>query len=80
MQFGFKKGYGCNHAIYTVQSTMEYFHNNNFTVNICVLDISEAFDKVNHYALFIKLLDRNVPLGFILLLESWYSCSLTFVK
>ena len=41
---------------------------------------SKVFDKVNHYALFMKLLDRNVPLGIILLLESWYSCSLTIVK
>ena len=50
MQFGFKKCYGCNHAIYTVQSTIEYFNNNNSTVNICVLNISKAFDKVNNYA------------------------------
>ena len=50
LQFGFKKGYGCNHAIYTVQSTIDYFTLNNSTVNVCALDLSKAFDKVNHYA------------------------------
>ena len=80
LQFGFKKGYGCNHAIYTVQSTIEYFTINCSTVNICALDISKAFDKVNHYALFAQLMDRKVPVGLILLLEQWYSKNITTVK
>ena len=31
------------------------------SINLCALDMSKAFDKVNHYALFNKLMDRQVP-------------------
>src|ERR1700690_3175192 len=34
-QFGFKKGYSCAHAIYTVKKTVEHFSSLNSTVNMC---------------------------------------------
>ena len=44
--------------------------------NLCALDMSKAFDKLNHYALFIKLMDRNVPLVILNVLVYWYAmCS-----
>jgi len=43
-QFGFKKGVGCNHALYTLRQVIDYYSKNNSTVNICTLDISKAFD------------------------------------
>ena len=57
LQCCFKKDHGCNHAIYTVQSTIEFFTKSDSTVNICALDVSKAFDKVNHYILFMKLME-----------------------
>ena len=30
-------------------------------VNLCALDVFKAFDKVNHFGLFIKLKERNIP-------------------
>jgi len=27
-------------------------------VNVCLLDLSKAFDEINHFALYIKLMDR----------------------
>ena len=36
---------------------------NNCTVNICALDISKAFDRVDHYKLFNVLMDRSLPTG-----------------
>ena len=79
-QFGFKKKIGCNHAIYTLKSIVELFNLRDSTVNLCSLDISKAFDKLNHFALFLKLMLNNVPVNVILLLFTWYQCSVAFVK
>ena len=32
------------------------------TVNICVIDLTKAYDKVNHNSLFMKLMKRHIPL------------------
>ena len=37
------------------------------------LDASKAFDRVNHYMLFKKLVERNMPTCFIKILYYWYS-------
>ena len=47
------------------------------TVNL-IIDLSKAFDKVNHNALFIKLMKRKIPTVLLELLENLfrecYSC------
>ena len=35
-QFGFKKGMGCSHAIYTVRHVVERFIKGGNTVNLCM--------------------------------------------
>ena len=52
----------------------------NSTVNLCALGMAKAFDKVNHYVLFIKLLDRNVPLAIMNILINWYCVSAAVVR
>jgi len=79
-QFGFKKGRGCAHAIYTCRNIVEYFVNFGNTVNICALDLSKAFDKVNHHALFIKLMKRNIPVQLLVVIENLFSCCCSCVK
>jgi len=54
--FGFKKGVSCNFAIYTVRQIVHKFVDGGCTVNLCSIDLSKAFDKVNHCALFLKLM------------------------
>jgi len=71
-QLGFKKKVGCSHAIYAVRKTVDYFVSNDSTVNVCTLDISKAFDRINRYCLLTKLLDRNMPKNYILLLHDWF--------
>jgi len=31
------------------------------TVNLCAIDLSKAFDKANHNALYIKMMKRFIP-------------------
>jgi Reverse transcriptase (RNA-dependent DNA polymerase) len=80
LQFGFKAGIGCNHAIYTVRTIIDHYTANNSTVNLCALDLTKAFDKVPYVPLFAKLMDRNMPRNIIVLLLRWYQNSFTMVK
>jgi len=50
------------------------------TANICAIDISKAFDRVNHHGLLIKLMNRLIPNELPMLLESWLSGCYAFVK
>jgi len=79
-QFGFKKGRGCTTAIYTVRKSIEYFVGGGSTVNICSIDLSKAFDKVNHHALFVKLMKRHIPNELLSVLENWLGDCHTCVK
>ena len=79
-QFGFKKGMGCNHALYTVRQVVERFIKGGNTVNLCALDLSKAFDKVNHHALLIKLIKRNLPVDLLDILENWLKSCVSSVK
>jgi len=79
-QFGFKKQLSCRHAIYCVRNVIGHYVNNGSTVNVCSLDLSKAFDRMNHYALFIKLMDRKLPNELLSLLEQWFSISVTCVR
>jgi len=49
-------------------------------VNVCAIDLTKAFDEVNHNALFIKLMKRHIPLELLELLENWFSVSSACVK
>jgi exonuclease III len=79
-QFGFKKFTGCSQAIYTVRQTVEYYIKSGSTVNLCALDLSKAFDKVNHFGLFIKLMNRAIPLMLLEVLEHWFCICKTCVR
>jgi hypothetical protein len=72
-QFGFKAKSGCNHALYTVRKTVEFFIEREATVNVCAIDLAKAFDKMNRHALFIKLMARGCPMLLINILDCWLS-------
>ena len=72
-QFGFKKKFSCTDAIYTLLSVVDYYVNNGSTVNICALDISKAFDKMNHHGLFLKLMQKQIPLKLLCILKNGLS-------
>ena len=52
LECGFKSKVGCRDALSMFSGTVHYFNNNGSTVSIAALDMSKAFEKVNHYSLF----------------------------
>ena len=44
------------------------------------LDASKAFDKINHWVLFKKLIDRHVPLYLVKILCYWYQEQSMYVR
>jgi exonuclease III len=79
-QFGFKKFTGCNHANFLLKETVDYFTSNDSNVCLGTLDLSKAFDKVNHAGLFLKLLDKKVSLDIVHVLINWYSKTFTTIS
>ena len=72
-QFGFKKGLGCSHAIYTVRNIVDRWVSRGCIANLCAIDLSKAFDKVNHHALYVKLMKRNIPVQILEIIENLFS-------
>ena len=77
-QFGFKRAHGTELSIFVLKQVIEFYSTNGSPLYICFLDLSKAFDKVNHVLLFQKLLKRQVPVLVVRLLQQWY-CSQMFV-
>ena len=79
-QFGFKKGKGCRDALFIVNETVDYFVSNCSTVSLCAIDLTKAFDNLNHSILFLKLIENNVPFCLIKILKDWYCKCVCNVK
>jgi exonuclease III len=79
-QFGFKKSVGTSHAVYSVRCVIDRYINSGSTVNLCAIDISKAFDRMNHHGLFIKLMQRSLPMQLLSLFENWFEKCFTCVK
>ena len=79
-QFGFKEGVGCNNSLHSVRKVVRYFNNRKSTVNLGIIDLRKAFDKVNTYGLLCMLQDKNVDIKIINVIENWLSKSSTVIK
>jgi len=73
LQFGFVPSGGCEKAVFVVRSVCEYFLEHGSSIYLASLDISKAYDSINHYSLFIKLMKIKLPRSVIELLIYWYS-------
>ena len=71
LQFGFKAKHSTSHALFMLNETVDYFTKHNSNVFVTFLDCSKAFDKVSHNGLFLKLIERNVPLCFLHIFMYW---------
>ena len=79
-EFGFKSKHSTDVCIFTVKSVSKYYTQQHSPSYICFLDASKAFDKINHFKLFRKLLDRKTPIVIERILLFWYSKQTLCIK
>ena len=79
-QFGFKVGHSTDLCVYPLAEFIEYFKRRSTSVYVAVLDASKAFDKINHWVLFKKLINRGIPIYLVKLLCYWYQHQSMYVK
>ena len=71
-QFGFKSKHSTDQCIYILKELIEFYRSHNSPKYLCFLDASKAFDRVNHWTMFKKLLLRGVPPILVRLMLFWY--------
>ena len=79
-QFGFKSSHSTDLCIYTLKEIIDYYKSRGTAVYITFLDASKAFDRIDHWLLFNKMIKNGVPLCIIKLLVFWYSRQRMFVR
>ena len=72
LQFGFQQDTSTNMCTWLAVETIEYFLRNGSDVFACVMDMTKAFDKVQHSKLFWKLVEKGIPPIYIRLLLEMY--------
>ena len=72
LQFGYKSSHSTSHAIFVLREVVNYYTMHGSNVIVSFLDCSKAFDTISHYGIFLKLIERNVPLCFLKLMIYWY--------
>ena len=68
-QFGFRKNTGCVSAITVLKESVLRYNSEGSNVHCAMVDLSKAFDKINHKILITKLIDANVPTKLVLILK-----------
>ena len=79
-QFGFKSGHSTDLCIYALSEFIEYFKSRSTSVYVAFLDASKAFNKISHWILFRKLIDRKVPIYLVKILCYWYQHQIMSVR
>ena len=75
LQFGFTRGRGCSKAksiIFVVKSIVNYFNEHGNSIYLASLDISKAYDSVNHCQLFSVLMKAGIDRCTICFMKCWY--------
>ena len=79
-QFGFQKGHSADHAIvHLVDQIYESFENDNYTIGVFI-DLSKAFDTVDHSILLKKLEMYGVNTTNLTWFASYLNCRKQYVK
>ncbi len=70
-QFGFKAKHSTDMAVYSLKYVTEYYVSQSSPVYTCYIDASKAFDRVDYWMLFKKLLKRGIPPVLVRSLVFW---------
>ena len=73
LQFGFQPDSSCDLAVALVKETINFYKSMSTNIHSAAIDLSKAYDKVNHDKLINKLIDAKVPYPITKLLQSIYS-------
>ena len=82
-QFGFKKRHSTADCTFVLKRTVDYYMRNGSHVFTCFIDFKQAFDSVDYWLLFCRLLDNSSSVACSLcvrLLTFWYSHQLMRVR
>ena len=80
-QFGFKKGQSTDMHIYVLKEFIEFYRSRNTSVFVTFLDASKAYDIIDHWQLFNKLLKIfYVSVFIICIIVYWYSLQEMFIR
>ena len=71
-QFGFKANHPTEMCIYALHEFIDYYRSRSTNVYVTFLDASKAFDRINHWLLFDKLLTREMPCYIVIIMVYWY--------
>ena len=79
-QFGYKEKNSSDSCIFVLKEIVNYYRRLSSNVYICFLDASKAFDRINHYHHFKKLLSKGLPKIIVRILLAWYTSQQFIVK
>ena len=77
-QFSFKSKYSTDMCVFVLKSITDYYKSCSSPIYLCYMDASKAFDRVNFWILFEKLLSRQVPKLYVRVLMAFY-CTQEFL-
>ena len=80
LQFSYQQGCSTMMCTWLVTETIDYFLRNDGEVFSCMMDMTKAFDMVQHSLLFIKLINVNLSSIFIRLIMVMYMFQTANVK
>ena len=79
-QFGFKSGHSTDMCAFLLKQIAGHYNECRSPEYTVYLDASKAFDRIRHSTLFVKLINRNMPMCFVRILERWYSEQIMCIK
>ena len=79
-QFVSKKNLSTDMCIFSFEQIVRYYISKSRSVHVCFIDASKAFNRINHYKLFGKMLKCGIPIFVVKLIMYWYSQQSFHVK